>query len=123
MRLTIVGALAFAAAASACDYSQRGDGFEMYVYAETSCGTADGYEQFWGSGDNPLCDCYNFNSQMNDNVKSFTFTASSSHSINIYKDANCDGTVLGSFTGNYIDKTVSSAGQAMSSFDICLIIG
>ncbi|KIJ63150.1 hypothetical protein HYDPIDRAFT_41409 [Hydnomerulius pinastri MD-312] len=111
---------AFAAAVSACSYSNRGDGFEMYVYAETDCGTGSGYEQFYGSGDSLSCDCYNLSSSLNDNVKSFTYTASTRHSINIYKDAHCAGDLLGTSVGNWMDTSVSSAGQAMSSFNICL---
>ncbi|KIJ66061.1 hypothetical protein HYDPIDRAFT_27261 [Hydnomerulius pinastri MD-312] len=113
----------FAASALGCSYSNRGDGFEMYVYADTDCGTSNGYEQFWGSGDNPLCDCYDLNSTLNDKVKSFTFTASSSHSIGIFENAGCSGSSLGHSTGEWMDTSVSSAGQKMSSFQICLILG
>ncbi|KIJ67045.1 hypothetical protein HYDPIDRAFT_38480 [Hydnomerulius pinastri MD-312] len=112
----------FAGSALGCGYSQRGDGFEMYVYADTNCGTGSGYEQFYGAGDNPLCDCYNLSSSLNDKVKSFTYTASDSHQINLYKDANCKGTSLGRSVGSWMDPTVSSAGQALSSFEICLTI-
>ncbi|KIJ67123.1 hypothetical protein HYDPIDRAFT_109142 [Hydnomerulius pinastri MD-312] len=119
----VLGTLAvFATSALGCGYSQRGDGFEMYVYADTNCATDKGYEQFYGHGDNPACDCYNLGSKLNDKVKSFTYTASDSHQIWLYKDANCKGTDLGRSVGSWMDKEVSSAGQGMSSFKICLTI-
>ncbi|KIJ63120.1 hypothetical protein HYDPIDRAFT_41381 [Hydnomerulius pinastri MD-312] len=112
--------LAAVAAVSACSYSNRGDGFEMYIYAETGCGTGSGYEQFWGSGDNPTCDCYSFASAMNDKMKSFTFTASEHHTMELYQNENCEGTVLGTTVGNWMVTSVSSEGQKASSFDVCL---
>ncbi|KIJ63148.1 hypothetical protein HYDPIDRAFT_29838 [Hydnomerulius pinastri MD-312] len=117
---TAVACMAFAAAVSACNYSNRGDGFEMYVYAETDCGTGSGYEQFYGSGDNILCDCYNLSSALNDKVKSFTYTASTRHELTVYENADCGGSVLGDSAGNWMDTSVSSSGQKMSSFSICL---
>ncbi|KIJ63145.1 hypothetical protein HYDPIDRAFT_113721, partial [Hydnomerulius pinastri MD-312] len=114
-----VAAVGLAASVSACSYSNRGDGFEMYVYGETSCGTGNHYEQFYGSGLNPDCDCYNFASAMNDNMKSFTFTASTYHLVKLFENADCGGSSLGSSVGNWMDTSVSASGQKTSSFQIC----
>ncbi|KAF8892351.1 hypothetical protein CPB84DRAFT_1826152 [Gymnopilus junonius] len=117
----VIAALAIAATASAnCAYSTEGHGFEMYIYGETDCGTSNHWEEFYGAGDSISCQCFNIASTLNDKVKSFVFTASTLHSINIFKDANCGGALLGHSVGNWIDSSVSSAGQAMSSFNVCL---
>lgn len=91
-------ALATTAAAS-CAYSPAGHGWDMYIYGQTNCGTGNHKEEFFGRGLNPFCDCYNIAPALNDKVKSFAFTASKHHSMNIYKDANCKGTVLGKSSG------------------------
>lgn len=92
----VLAALALTAtAAASCSYSTEGHGFEMYVYGETNCGTGNHWEEFYGSGDSLSCDCYNIASTLNDKVKSFVFTASTRHSINIFKDADCNGALLG----------------------------
>ncbi|PPQ73653.1 hypothetical protein CVT26_010611 [Gymnopilus dilepis] len=117
----VLAALAVAATASAkCAYSTEGHGFEMYIYGETNCGTGNHWEEFYGAGDSLACDCFNVASALNDKVKSFVFTASTRHSVNIYEDANCKGAVLGSSVGNWIDSSVSTNGQKMSSFNVCL---
>ncbi|KDR82280.1 hypothetical protein GALMADRAFT_222090 [Galerina marginata CBS 339.88] len=112
----LVASTAFAA----CSFSTEGHGFEMNIYGQTSCGTGNHHEEFFGAGVNPACDCFNIATALNDKVKSFVFTASTRHSINIFKDGNCKGTVLGTSVGNWIDSTVSTAGQQMSSFEVCL---
>ena len=81
-----------------CGFSKEGHGFEMYIYGQTNCGTGNHWEEFFGSGDNPACSCYNIASSLNDKVKSFVFTASTRHSINIYKDGGCKGELLGMLT-------------------------
>ncbi|KIJ67126.1 hypothetical protein HYDPIDRAFT_38547 [Hydnomerulius pinastri MD-312] len=85
----------FAGSAAACNLSERHDGFEFYFYEETNCGTGNGYKQFYGSGRNPLCDCYNLKSTINDKVKLFTYTASNQHLLEIYETADCKGASRG----------------------------
>ncbi|KIJ63141.1 hypothetical protein HYDPIDRAFT_41400 [Hydnomerulius pinastri MD-312] len=115
-----IAAVGFAASAAAsCSYSTRGDGYEFYVYGETGCGTGNHYEEFYGAGVSAGCPCTNLASSMNDNVYSFVFTASEHHEIRLYKDADCQGTQLGYSRGNWMDTSVSSAGQGTSSFSLC----
>ena len=137
LKNAFIGWLALASVASAgCAYSNEGHGFEMYIYGQTNCGTGNHWEEFFGSGLNPFCDCYNVAAALNDRVKSFVFTASTRHSMNIFKDANCKGDVLGSVSppdptallkkmlgstvGNWLHSSVSTNGQQMSSFNVCL---
>ncbi|KAF8884492.1 hypothetical protein BD779DRAFT_1674104 [Infundibulicybe gibba] len=121
---TILTSLFFAGTANAaCKLSTEGHGFEMYIYGQTNCGTGNHWEEFYGAGDSISCQCFEIASTLSNKVKSFMFTASTRHAINIFQEAGCpsDGTVLGTSVGNWIDTAVSPAGQQMSSFEVCLL--
>ncbi|KIJ62108.1 hypothetical protein HYDPIDRAFT_114956 [Hydnomerulius pinastri MD-312] len=112
-------ALALAAVASAkCVASERGKGWEFYVFADENCDYSGTYEEFWGSA-NPIdMICHNISNNMD--VHSFAFT-SDSHGITMFSGTNCGGSVLGYSDGNWFDDSVSSAGSKMQSFQPVLI--
>ncbi|KIJ67130.1 hypothetical protein HYDPIDRAFT_109149 [Hydnomerulius pinastri MD-312] len=107
-------------ALAGCGFSKQGDGFEFHVYGESDCGNSKGSEFFDGNGDDPFGQCANLDHDMNDKVKSFVFTASDRHKIELFEDAGCKGTSVGSSVGSWVEKEVSYSGQRMSSFKISL---
>ncbi|KIJ62109.1 hypothetical protein HYDPIDRAFT_42145 [Hydnomerulius pinastri MD-312] len=99
-------ALALAAIASAkCVASERGKGWEFYVFEDENCSYSGKYEEFWGDADPIDMLCHNLSENL-PSVHSFSFT-SDLHGI-------------GSSGGNWFDNSVSTAGSKMKSFQIGL---
>ncbi|KIJ57856.1 hypothetical protein HYDPIDRAFT_120259 [Hydnomerulius pinastri MD-312] len=112
-------ALALAVVASAsCVASQRGDGWEFYVFEDEDCNYSGTYEEFWGDAGPIDMLCHNLSENLSA-VHSFAYT-SDLHTLNVYSERDCDGSLLGHSGGNWFENSVSSAGSKMKSFQIGL---
>jgi hypothetical protein len=97
---------------STCSIGSNGE-WDVQLFSGTDCtGTK---EEFWGD----ILDtgCYNIASNLNDKVHSFS-AKPGVYYVQFYQDANCQGNSLGYSKTNWIDNSVSTAGQQMSSFHI-----
>jgi hypothetical protein len=80
----IVAISATVAANATCSYGGSGLVWNFRVYTGHSC-TGAHHLEYFGSRD--ICECFNINSPLNDNVNSFVYT--SGKTISLYKDAGC----------------------------------
>ncbi|KIJ61066.1 hypothetical protein HYDPIDRAFT_116312 [Hydnomerulius pinastri MD-312] len=98
LKASVLTALSFVALSTAtCSYSNQGNHYELYVFNGVDCSGTD-FQYLYGS----KCECRNLNSQMEDNVYSFAYTASTG--VNVYTEYDCTGVSVGESGGDWLDR-------------------